>query len=198
MKPFKILLPVAISVLFISASNPASNRYLLAKGYTITILGTSNIHDWNETVGTVFGEGSVTWNTDGSFNLNAVNLTMEVPSIKSDMGSTMNNNTYKALKSDKYPEIIFTLTAPVTSIKGGPTATSISAKGTLFIAGIKRSITMLIKVSAPNHGELTFEGSQTVKMTDYGISPPTALLGTMKTGDEITINFKTSFTLIAN
>ena len=198
MKLFKILAPIAIAALFISAASPVKNKYLLSKSYTVTILGTSNLHNWNETVGTVFGDGSITWNTDGTFDLDAINLKMQVTSIKSDMGSIMNNNTYKALKADNNPQIVFTLSTPVKSIKAGATATTLSAKGTLTIAGATKSIDMLIKVSAPNHGYLTFEGSQMVKMTDYGISPPTALLGTLRTGNEITINFKTVFTITSN
>jgi len=198
MKPFKIFLLVIIATLSICATTPDINRYLLSKNYTVTILGTSNLHNWNETVGTVFGDGSVTWNADGSFDLDAINLKMQVSSIKSDMGSIMNNNTYKALKADNNPEIVFTLNTPVKSIKAGETATTVSAKGTLTIAGATKTIDMIIKVSAPNHGYLTFEGSQTIKMTDYGISPPTALLGTLRTGDDITINFKTVFTVTSN
>jgi polyisoprenoid-binding protein YceI len=198
MKLFKILAPIAIAALFISAASPVKNKYLLSKSYTVTILGTSNIHNWNETVGTVAGDGYVTWNDDETFDLDAINLKMEVHSIKSDMGSIMNNNTYKALKSESYPQIIFTLNSPVKSIKTGIAITTISAKGTLTIAGVTKPIDMLIKVSAPNQGYLTFEGSQTIKMTDYGITPPTALLGTMKTGNEITINFKTVFTITSN
>jgi polyisoprenoid-binding protein YceI len=198
MKPFKIFLLVMIAASFICAANPDINKYLLSKDYTVTILGTSNLHNWNETVGTVLGDGSVTWNTDGTFDLDAINLKMQVSSIKSDMGSIMNNNTYKALKGETNPEIAFTLNTPVKSIKAGPTASTISAKGTLTIAGVTKKIDMLIKVAAPNHGYLTFEGSQTVKMTDYNISPPTALLGTLRTGNEITINFKTAFTVTSN
>jgi len=198
MKPFKILLLVAIAVLSICAANPESNKYLLSKDYTVTILGTSNLHNWNETVGTVFGDGSATWNADGSFDLDAINLKMQVNSIKSDMGSIMNNNTYKALKEDHNPQIVFTLNTPVKSIKAGAIVTTVSAKGTLTIAGVTKNIDMLIKVAAPNHGYLTFEGSQTVKMTDYGISPPTALLGTLRTGNDITINFKTVFIVTSN
>ncbi len=198
MKSLKIFLLVPIAVFSISAANSDINKYLLTKDYTVTILGTSNLHNWNETVGTVFGDGSITWNTDGTFDLDAINLKMQVTSIKSDMGSIMNNNTYKALKADNNPQIVFTLSTPVKSIKAGATATTLSAKGTLTIAGVTKSIDMLIKVSAPNHGYLTFEGSQIVKMTDYGISPPTALLGTLRTGNEITINYKTIFTVTVN
>jgi polyisoprenoid-binding protein YceI len=186
-----------IAVLSICATNPVIDKYLLSKDYTVTILGTSNLHNWNETVGIVSGDGSVTWNADGSFDLDAINLKMQVNSIKSDMGSMMNNNTYKALKADNNPEIIFTLTEPIKSIKEG-SGTTISAKGTLTIAGKAQPITMAVKVSIQNHNLLSFVGSQTIKMTDYGISPPTALLGTLRTGNEITINFKTAFTTAAN
>ncbi len=198
MKSFKIILVLAVATLFTSASPPEIYKYLLSKNYTVTILGTSNLHNWNETVGTVFGDGSVTWNADGTFDLDAINLKMQVSSIKSDMGSIMNNNTYKALKEDHNPEIIFTLNTPVKSIKAGAAATTIHAEGVLTIAGATKPIEMQIVVSAPNKGYLTFDGSQTIKMTDYGISPPTALLGTLKTGNDITINFKTVFTVTSN
>jgi polyisoprenoid-binding protein YceI len=198
MKPIKKILLSAIAILSISATTLVESKYVLSKNYTVTILGTSNLHNWNETVETVSGDGSVTWNEDGSFNLDAINLKMEVHSIKSDMGSIMNNNTYKALKADKNPEIIFTLTTPINSVKAGSETAIISAKGTLTIAGITKPIDMNVKVSIKDHTLLSFEGSQTIKMTDYGISPPTALFGTLKTGDGITISFKTSFTITPN
>jgi len=197
-KLFKAFLLVSIATLLISAANSTKSKYLLSKGYTVTIFGTSNLHKWNETVETVSGDGSVNWNDDGSFDLESINLKMEVHSIKSDMGGVMNNNTYKALKADNDPEIIFTLTTPIKSIKTGPTTAVISGKGNLTIAGVTKPIDMQIKVSIEDHTMMSFEGSQNIKMTDYGISPPTALFGTLKTGDEITINFKTSFTVTTN
>jgi len=197
-KSFKTLLLLAIAVLLISAEYPVKNRYLLSKDFAVTIFGTSNLHSWNETVGTVFGDGSVTWNEDGSFNLDDINLKILVQSIKSDMGSIMNNNTYKALKAEHNPEIVFTLTTPVNSIRAGSTATIISAKGLLTIAGATHAINMQVKVSIQDHSILSFVGSQTIKMTDYGISPPTALMGMLKTGDEITLNFNTKFVLTVN
>ncbi len=74
MRSFRKFLPVAIAILFIGAVTPANDKYTLAKGYTVSIHGTSNLHDWDETVGTVTGDGVVTWNTDGSFDLGALNI----------------------------------------------------------------------------------------------------------------------------
>ena len=38
-------------------------------------------------------------------------------------------------------------------------------------------------------GTVTCTGSYTLKMTDYDVKPPTFMLGAMKTGDSITLNF---------
>ncbi len=193
MRSFKYFLPVALAILLISAAAPVSDKYTLSKGYTVSIHGTSNLHDWDETVQTVTGDGVIDWNTDGSFNLGAMSIKMGVHSIKSTEGSIMNNNTYKALKADDHPEITFVLAAPVKSIPAS--GHSIAAKVDLSIAGVTKTVNMEVKATAQGHGSVEFEGSQAIKMTDYGINPPRALLGTLKTGDEITIHFKTIFTL---
>ncbi len=198
MKSFKNFVFVVIAVAFLSAAAPVENTYILSKNYTVTINGTSNLHNWNEKVETVSGSSVVGSNSDGSFDLTAVNIKMNVHSIKSDMGSVMDNNTYKALKADANPEIIFTLTAPVKSIQTKASEPTVSAKGNLTIAGVTKPVNMQVKVYMQEHGKLAFEGSQAIKMTDYGINPPTALFGTMKTGNEITINFVTNFTTAIN
>src|ERR1700734_504534 len=108
---------------------------------------------------------------------------MDVHSIKSSEGSMMNNNTYKALKADKNPEIIFRITTPVTSIKAGLPTTTISVKGNLTIAGVTNPVTMQVNASIQDHTVLSFEGSQIIKMSDYGVTPPTAFFGMLKTGN---------------
>jgi len=187
-KSFMAIIGISMVAILISAT-PAKTTFTVSKNYTVSIHGTSNLHDWDEKVGTVTGEGNVKWNADGSFDLTAINIKMDVHSIKSDMGSVMDNNTYKALKASSNPEIIFKLESPVNNI---PKASEkiVSALGNLSIAGVTRAVNMQVKVYMQPSGTLTFEGSQTVKTTDYGVDPPTALFGTLKTGKEIKINFK--------
>ena len=74
MKQFKYFLLAAAAISLMGASPAGQDKYSLSKGYTVTINGTSNLHDWDETVGTVTGDGIVTWNTDGSFDLEAMNI----------------------------------------------------------------------------------------------------------------------------
>jgi polyisoprenoid-binding protein YceI len=191
MKQFKYFL-LGISVFTLCAANTIENKYILATGYTVTISGTSNFHDWDEKVGTVTGDAVINWNGDKSFDLAAINIKMDVHSIKSNEGSAMNNNTYKALKADANPEIIFALNTPIT-VTPNSSVNTFSAKGKLTVAGVTKPVEMRVKLSMQGKDKLIFEGSQTIKMTDYGVNPPTALFGTLKTGDDIVISFKTSF-----
>ena len=192
MKPIRNFLLTAIVIICTSAT-PVRNTFALAADYLVTIHGTSNLHAWDEKVGTVSGDGVVNQNADGSYDLTAFHIKMMVHSIKSDMGSIMNNNTYKALKAEANPEISFTINTPLASIQNKPNEKTMLAKGSLTIAGVTRAVDMQVKAYLSEKGKFSFEGSQIIKMTDYNINPPTALFGTLKTGNEITINFKTNF-----
>jgi polyisoprenoid-binding protein YceI len=188
LKRMLVLTSIIIGMAFTTADN-----YTLAKDYTVTIHGTSNHDDWDETVGTVTGGSAVIINKDGSFDLDAIHLKMEVKSIKSK-SSIMNSKTYTALKANEDPEITFTLSAPVKAIKANATGTMVSATGTLNIGGVSKQVVMQVKVRMQTNEKLEFEGSHAIKMSDYGIKAPTALMGMLKTGDDITLNFKTNFT----
>ena len=193
MKLIKSFLLIAATAMLTSAGTVVNNTYTLTKGYAVSIHGTSNLHDWDENVVTVTGDGAVGWNGDASFDLDALNIKMDVHSIKSTEGSMMDKNTYKALKADDHPEITFVLITPVKAIQVG--SRTIAAKINLSIAGVTKAIDMSVTAVATAHGNIEFEGTKTIKMTDFGVKPPVALLGTMRTGDDITIHFKTVFTI---
>ena len=192
MKRLTYILPGAFTFAFVTSDTTIST-YVLDKDYVVTIHGTSNLHDWDEDIQTVTGNATINWNEDKSFDLDAINIKMNVYSIKSHEGSFMNNNTYKALKADAHPVITFILRSPLKSIKANSIANNVSMPGSLTIAGVTNNITMQVKLVMDSQGKLTIEGSQIIKMTDYGVIPPTALFGAIRTRDNITLSFKGDF-----
>jgi polyisoprenoid-binding protein YceI len=190
MKAIRLFSMLLLTILSAGIAN-AGNTYAFSKDYNVTIRGTSNLHDWTENVETVTGEAIINLNADGSYDIDGITIRMKVYSIKSDVGSIMNHNTYKALKADDNPEIIFNLTTPVKSVIMKAGKATISAKGKLSIAGVTKTVDMQVDISLQG-GKLSFSGSQKIKMTNYDVTPPKALFGTLKTGDEITIDYKTS------
>jgi polyisoprenoid-binding protein YceI len=105
----------------------------------------------------------------------------------------MDNKTYEALKAAAYPEILFTISTPIRLVQVRDCQTAIPVRGELALAGARKTVTMLVKTFEIKQGNLSFEGSQRINMTDFGVKPPSALFGTMRAGPEITIHFNTNF-----
>jgi polyisoprenoid-binding protein YceI len=190
-KNYIILLLACTSI---SAGIPVQNTYILSRTYSVTILGTSNLRNWKDSVGNVTGNVVASQNNDGTIDLRTIYIKMEVRSIRSDMGQAMDNKTYAALKADANPEIIFALDVPLKLVQVNPNRPSLSVKGNLTLAGVSRPVIMQISSFTMGRGKLQFEGTQAISMTDFGIKPPTALFGTIKARPGIIIYFKTNFT----
>ena len=75
----------------------------------------------------------------------------------------------------------------VTPSAGG--ASTVNCTGKLTIAGVTRDA-QVTAVCKPGPGNtLTVTGSQKISMKDFSIDPPTFMLGTIKTGNDITLSF---------
>jgi polyisoprenoid-binding protein YceI len=174
---------------------PVLRDYTLSGDYAVSIHGTISIHSWSEVIQTVSGELLGRVNADGSADIQSIRMVMEVRSIKSDMGSVMDNQTYKALKGDADPEITFLLAGPVTLTRMAGGNKTVLVKGRLTLAGVTRAVMMSIRYFTVAPGKMSIEGEQKINMTDFGVKPPSALFGTMRAAPYITITFKTDFTI---
>jgi polyisoprenoid-binding protein YceI len=106
-----------------------------------------------------------------------------VPVAQLDCGNkTMNEHMRKALKADKFQQISWMMTSY--DVQGS----SVTVDGKLTIAGKENAIQLKGTGTADN-GVIRFKGSKQFKMTEYGVKPPSLMLGTMKVGDPVTVSF---------
>ncbi|MEP5612284.1 MAG: YceI family protein [Cyclobacteriaceae bacterium] len=172
----KILL--MILTLFGSANYDSTELELDKSKSTMSILGTSSIHDWESIV----NDFSVTGLINSQF-ITGLQVQVVVKSIESGKG-IMDNKTYDALLEKDFPKILFK--APSLEIKGE----SIEGSGTLSLAGQSQEITIEAQVLYSSGTELKVGGEVNLSMSDFGITPPTAMFGTLKTGDDVTIKYE--------
>jgi polyisoprenoid-binding protein YceI len=71
---------------------------------------------------------------------------------------------------------------------------ALKAIGMLKIAGVEREVAMAIKTQRSDTG-LLVKGQLDLLMTDYGITPPKAMLGMLKTDPKVTVTFETVLTV---
>ena len=158
--------------------------------FSLTIKGTSSLHDWESQAKEVRANGAMTVEADGLKSIQSLTVDIPVKSIKSPKGSIMDNKTYDALKANSYANITFKLEKASVNKKGD--SYDINATGYLTIAGVTNKIDLYVRAKVGSDGTLTFSGSKKLKMTDYKVKSPTAFLGTMTTGDDIEIVFQLS------
>jgi len=182
---------------FIGADPPGQSEYHLSRGYSVTIHGTMSIHNWVETIGQVTGDIVAGRHDGAGIELTSIRIVMGVRSIRSDMGTVMDNKTYRALKADANPQIIFLLDAPVTVLPFRLGGKPLALAGHLTLAGVTRPVALLVDEFEVAADSMRVEGKQMIKMTDFGVKPPSALFGTLKAGSDITIYFKTVFTILS-
>ena len=193
----KFLLIPIVAVVATTAGAQATDgvRLVLGPQSELTFEGTSTMHAFHckttkmevtVSVDPAYAEGRL---SKLNRPLKTVDVVIPVKSLSCG-NSGLEKNMLKTLKADKYPEIRYQLTTY--QIAGAPTddAITLQAVGTLTIAGQQKTIEMLVKSNRGAEGNATATGTQAILMTDFGIKPPVFMLGTLKTGNKITVSFK--------
>ena len=149
------------------------------------IEGTSSLHDWQMKVTDMNCSTKFTIDDRKINSIQFIEFSCIPTSIVSD-NKLMDKKTYEALKADLYSKIDFKMIkGEITSGTGDGFNGTIT--GNLFIAGQTREIKFPFRVNLLGGGQILVEGKVDLKMSEFKIDPPTAMFGTLKTGDEISI-----------
>lgn len=183
------LIIAAIIFLAVPTLVTAQATYKLAQSpdVTIKVLGSSNVHDWVMTSTAMESQGNFIIDGDKLQGLHSFNFRLAVKSLHSDHAS-MDDRTYKSVNASKYPDISYKLiSAEVTPVAGNKSL--IKTKGNLTIAGATQLISMEVTATVGADNTITCIGAKKIQLTDYGIKPPTFMLGSMKVANDLTIQF---------
>ncbi len=160
------------------------------KDIDMKLSGTSTLHNWAMDAKTFSGEAQFDFKAGSSDELTSIkslNFSLEVQNLKSGENG-LDKNAYKALKTGEYKDILYELTsATVSSVSGNKYL--LKTNGSLTIAGVTKDVEMDVYCVVNEDASITCTGSKKLLMTDYQVKPPTFMLGAMKTGDAITLNF---------
>ena len=156
----------------------------------IKVSGTSNLHNWSMEAKDLSSSATFTFGTAaGSLpkSLTAFELTIPVHNLKSGE-SSMDSRAYTAMKADKFATITYASASSVI-LPGENGQFQIRSSGDLTIAGVTQPMVVTVNCHDNPDGSIACSGSQQIKMTDFKIKPPSFMLGALKTGDALTINF---------
>jgi polyisoprenoid-binding protein YceI len=163
------------------------------EGGQATVSGTSTLHAWTVTSVLIKGDAAFSgkWKPDAdpSIALQSIDLVIPVNSLKSTEGGGMDSTMYDALKLTQFPTITYTLAK--VKLKTSPSRQGLpyqfDTMGQLTVAGSSRQVNLQLGVMPHDDGALTMSTDINLNMSDFNITPPTAMLGMIKSGDAIII-----------
>ena len=188
-KSFGLAMVVA-AVSVAGAQAPA--RVALSPASRIWIEGTSNVHDWKAEAAKIdaqieIDEAGLT--AAPAKLVRSVTLTIPVKELKSGKGG-MDGNIQKALKADKNPDIVYKLTGVEALAGETKEAFTLRLAGTVNVAGVENAVTVDVAATRLADGTVKATGTVPLKMTAFAVKPPTAMLGTIRCGDEVKVRFE--------
>lgn len=186
---------VLLAFAFTSFSFVPPIRYVINEQSAVYLEGSTNINRFacNSLQG--FSPATIDMQTDeNNYSLQFRNASIELAVQRMDCGNKgMNRDMQKALQSDQYPTIQIELKEVEmdTASRGIKASqwTSILAHTRITIAGNSRPISINLYGIALEPNQYQFKGSKSLRMTDFGIDPPNALLGLVQVDDIISIHF---------
>jgi polyisoprenoid-binding protein YceI len=175
----KTILTLLLLVLALAAFAASADRFLGTQGSVVRVEGTSTLHEWK------MESAKISGTIDAPAK--AV-VTIPVASLKSEHAK-MDKLMAEALKAKEHPEIRYEMTSVTPSQPAGDTFV-LKTQGRLTIAGVTRDVAFDVHGSRNPDGRYTLAGQAPIRMTQYGIKPPTAMMGTIKTGDDVKVTFR--------
>lgn len=195
MRPIHRAIMLATVLLPVVARAQESELKLSAQGTSkLSVEGTSTVRDWKcdaATIeATVTGAGAAATAPAKEVGAAAKRAQLTIPVAQLDChNGTMNEHMRKALKANDHKAIEYRIATWELTPRGDDSA-SVKTSGTLVMAGAEKPITVDLAAKRGTAGSWELTGSKTLKMTEWGIKPPSLMLGTMKVRDPVTIRFE--------
>ena len=186
-RPLAVIAAAALLLAF--TPMPSAAPLAFGTGSKVRVAGTSNMRTWRCESGRV--QGSIETSQPGvpavgeaARAVRMAEVVIPVASLDCANG-TMNNHLRRAMKADQVADVRFRLATGGVTMGGDGHA---RLAGTLSIAGQEKPVTVDATVTQAEGG-LRVAGTYGLKMTDYGVRPPTVMMGAFRVADAVTVTF---------
>jgi hypothetical protein len=194
------------------ASGADTTQLVIAPRSSLVLSGSSNVTGWrctgtmlegrmdvaapvekvNEVIDRIEDGDIGPWMSNpsaGRFPQPRFDLTIPIASLRCTGGRPMEKDMTRALKSDRTPAITFRFAGLRSGITHHIDEKEFEATiaGQLSLAGVTREISFPVTARRLSRSQFRLTANMPVRMTDFGVAPPTALFGVIKAGNELSV-----------
>lgn len=191
MKTFSFkYLSISILTLWLGGSTNAMNVYQLnEKNSELIVKGTASKHDWEMEATKFSAETGMKLEGNNVSEIQFVELTTLVSGLESDK-KLRDKKAHEVLEAEIFPEIKYTMRGIEPYVVSGKSS---NISGLLTVGGKTTDITAVVDFNVLSDRHFKVSGKVRLKMSDFGIEPPTAFLGMIKVDDEVEVEFNLEF-----
>ena len=202
-RSLSIAVVIALAAVGAFAQQPL--RFSSAEGSEVRVDGDSTLHKWTvrgrQIDGTIEFQVDVPKDAPASQIVDAIVANPRVAakasvpvttlkSTKNDKG--MDNKMYGALNSKNNPKLYYELTEVGAVRRESPTRFAIDTKGKLTVAGTTCVLATPMNVELTADRTIVVTAKFATQMTDFGVKPPVALGGMVKSHNKVVVTVRWS------
>ena len=154
----------------------------------IEVSGYTNNYNWKMRTDSVECRAQITLIDRTLKAINGLSFSVPVKNLSSP-NTYMDRIAHRTLKSYPFEKIYFKYVNSDILPWDDKDQYLVKATGNLTIAGITRAISMDLIATVINDGIITFAGNHQLKLSTYEVVPKKALMGTLRTSDDVLVNF---------
>lgn len=198
-----------------------ATRLIAAATSAVVLEGSSNVTDWqcrgtsidarvviatspdhiNEVIDRIEGGNVHVWTSDltqASLPEPEFDLTIPVASFRCG-NRVMESDMRRALKANTHPAVRFSFREVRRGIRHDVATGLYHAVvvGDLTLAGVTRTIDLTVSAERLSRSAFRVRAFVPLRMTDFGITPPSALFGAIRARDSLTVQFELALEIVA-
>ncbi len=200
------IIPCFLSIIFLGLGGVQPSLYeniIIEEGGKIWIEGKAGIVNYKCEARQLSGVGEIQNVSNPTQNVDreeAVRIKVNFPVQALDCGKeAMNEDMYDALKAEEFPMISYRLLNTSMMDKSRVDRDDwikIRTQGIMTIAGVHHDTNVDVQGKLLTDNRFRVKGSKQIDMHDYGIEPPSALMGLIKADNKLTVHFDVTVRLI--
>lgn len=193
-----LILLMVISIPLNGLDPVEKERWLVKKSSNLSISGNSNISSFTCQLKGTNRTDTLTIDYDEKDgDITFLKKQIKIHTTFADCGNPLVTSDFKkTLRSEEYPDVLLNFLNLQRPQFHDFSAMTVHGTVEIIIASVSRKYDVTYKLTPYPTGQIDLVGSQSIKLGDFDLTPPSRLMGLLKVEEEILVDFNLQLTPI--
>ncbi|VAW25925.1 hypothetical protein MNBD_BACTEROID06-1422 [hydrothermal vent metagenome] len=189
----KNILFLTLALIFGTSINSSAQKFNIDNEISsLTIFGTSTLHDWKLNAEKIIGNAEFEITGKKLKSIKALSIEVPVEPMKSGLDA-IDSHMRTAMTANNSSVVTFILKEVTMLAQNTIGGYTVQANGNITIIKNTKPVALQATIEMKDDGSIRIFGETHINMTDYGVAPPQAEMGSIKTEDEVKVVFDVVF-----